>query len=40
MLGFPGDEVTVSGEYQGIITTSDVGSYEAVMAEDVESSGQ
>ena len=40
MLGSPGDEVTVSGEYQGTITTSNGGSYEAVMAEDVKSPGQ
>lgn len=42
LLGYatPGDEVTVTGEYQGTITTSEGFSYEAVMAEDVESVDQ
>lgn len=36
ILGTPGQQVTVHGEYQGTITTSDGGTYEAVMAEEVE----
>jgi hypothetical protein len=37
MLGYPGQHVRVHGEYEGTITTSGGGSYEAVMADSVES---
>ncbi len=40
MLGAPGQQVTVRGEYQGTLNTSDGGVYQAVMAEDVEVVGQ
>lgn len=36
MLGQPGEQVRVQGEYQGTVTTSSGGSYEAVMADSVE----
>jgi len=36
IVGVPGQQVTVHGEYQGTITTGDGGTYEAVMAEEVE----
>ncbi|QIN82781.1 hypothetical protein GBA63_09060 [Rubrobacter tropicus] len=35
-LGFPGQQITVHGEYRGTVTTSSGGTYEAVMADDVE----
>lgn len=36
LMGMPGDQVRVSGEYEGPINTSDGGSYEAVMVEEIE----
>jgi hypothetical protein len=40
LLGFPGQQVRIHGEYQGTVNTSGGGSYEAVMADDVETLGQ
>jgi hypothetical protein len=37
ILGYPGQTVRVHGEYQGVVSTSGGLSYEAVMADDVES---
>ncbi len=36
LMGWPGEQVRVSGEYEGPISTSEWGSYEAVMVEDIE----
>jgi len=40
LLGFPGQQVRIHGEYQGTVNTSDGGSYDAVMAEEVEVVGE
>ncbi len=36
LMGMPGQQVRVSGEYEGPISTSKWGSYDAVMVEEME----
>jgi len=40
MYGMPGQRVRVHGEYQGTVTTGDGFSYEAVMADGYEVTGE
>lgn len=40
LMGMPGEQVRVSGEYEGPISTSVGGSYEAVMVEEIETVAQ